>query len=814
MAYLKTIPIHDEAGIDYAEKYIEDPEKTLEQEEPDAEDKTQKGVSHKDEGRTMSVRADDIQNVLEYDTDKNKTVMANGKRLVSGVLCNPSLEDGTRGCEEFAGPRDRYNSRGKRIYKDKRKQDVDAYHIIQSMSADVKDPELVHQIGLEFVEKLNATGLGEFQAVVSTHMNTIHLHNHILINAYSMDGRRKLGVNIALREQMRRISDEICLEHGLPIIDENFQHIEGQRIETIGEKIARQEGKSWKAEICEDIDAVVDTADTYEDWKKQMELLGYEIRERNDGTPVSISEGTHHCRFDKLGNGYSYEDIIEKIARANNMSVEQLKPKPKKVPKVYLTRVSRYDENGHRRNALTMLILKIINYFKNLAKLFIALGREAEAEEMAKKAYGMDKALKIAKEHNIVNKSEVKAAKKESGRKQRGYKDVIATAEKTIETINKIKNGEMKELPTAHKPNRIVRERDEEGNLQTKIDVEGLLEDDIDVLQKLEDELIALYQQRFKERGSSSTDKAIKGKLAEIKTAIKEAERKADELYRAEHPDDIPIPSSMAEIDPMSPGQKRDFFAALQNDVKLDENGNKVGGYRCYAKFTEISSAEADEIIAFLNLPEEDRNNLPLPDALTKKHKVKAPTPELLDAALVHAQKLASKAKKDLDLENDIYKDLMFLDKAIMDAEDIEAEVKSQEEQEREEERKKKEKGTPITPEDTIEPTGKEAWEAVKDAERIHRVRRDGKVRTWIDTSGLLTEDIQILKDHEATLVELYKIRSQSQHPEAIEQRIINERLVINAAIAKAEAKAQRAHPKTEREQNPDKKKDTSHTEI
>lgn len=58
-----------------------------------------------------------------------------------------------------------------------KEQGVQGFHLVQSFAAGEVTPELAHQLGLEFAERLLG---GEFQAVVSTHLNTGHIHNHLV----------------------------------------------------------------------------------------------------------------------------------------------------------------------------------------------------------------------------------------------------------------------------------------------------------------------------------------------------------------------------------------------------------------------------------------------------------------------------------------------------------------------------------------------------------------------------------------------------------------------------------------------------------
>lgn len=64
---------------------------------------------------------------------------------------------------------------------------VQGFHLVQSFAAGEVTAELAHRIGLELAGQLLQ---GKYQAVVSTHLNTGHLHNHIVWNSVSLiDGK-------------------------------------------------------------------------------------------------------------------------------------------------------------------------------------------------------------------------------------------------------------------------------------------------------------------------------------------------------------------------------------------------------------------------------------------------------------------------------------------------------------------------------------------------------------------------------------------------------------------------------------------------
>ena len=68
------------------------------------------------------------------------------------------------------------------------KNPVKAIHYIMSFAdSEGVTPELAHKIGMAFVRKMFGD---DVQAVIATHVNTNHVHNHILINSYSLTGKQ------------------------------------------------------------------------------------------------------------------------------------------------------------------------------------------------------------------------------------------------------------------------------------------------------------------------------------------------------------------------------------------------------------------------------------------------------------------------------------------------------------------------------------------------------------------------------------------------------------------------------------------------
>lgn len=90
------------------------------------------------------------------------------------------------------------------------------FHGYQSFRADEVDAETAHAIGKELAKRLWAD---RFQVVVATHCNTGHYHNHFVLNSVSFADGYHFVNSKADYEAMREVSDELCREYGLSVIE-------------------------------------------------------------------------------------------------------------------------------------------------------------------------------------------------------------------------------------------------------------------------------------------------------------------------------------------------------------------------------------------------------------------------------------------------------------------------------------------------------------------------------------------------------------------------------------------------------------------
>ena len=144
---------------------------------------------------------------------------------------------------------------------------VSLYHYVQSFDPKDNDkltPEEANAIGIEWAKK---TFGKDFQYIVSTHVDKNHIHNHIALCPYSLSGK-KWNDNMKTLNFCRKMSDQIAKEHGLSIIENPQSKNNGKRKEWE----ARQNGTSWKKDLCDKLDILIlkDNINTLEDIQREL----------------------------------------------------------------------------------------------------------------------------------------------------------------------------------------------------------------------------------------------------------------------------------------------------------------------------------------------------------------------------------------------------------------------------------------------------------------------------------------------------------------------------------------------------------------
>lgn len=91
-----------------------------------------------------------------------------------------------------------------------------AWHGYQSFKPNEVSPERAHQIGLQTAKEMWGD---KYQIIVTTHLDKDHLHNHFCFNSVSFLDGKKYNYSKAEQRKLRDVSDRICMEHGLSVIE-------------------------------------------------------------------------------------------------------------------------------------------------------------------------------------------------------------------------------------------------------------------------------------------------------------------------------------------------------------------------------------------------------------------------------------------------------------------------------------------------------------------------------------------------------------------------------------------------------------------
>ena len=261
MAYTSVIPVR---RLDRAVKYVMNKEKTT---------------------------AVSLQDALDYAANRDKTEQS---CFESSYAC--TLETAFA---DMRQTKERWHKLG----------GVQGYHLVQSFAAGEVTPELAHRIAKELADRVLG---GRYEYVIGTHLNTGHIHSHIVWNSVSrIDGKKYHSNGKSYVTQIRTVSDELCRKYKLSVIDtENSNHVAKPYAEWLAEK---NNQPTWRTAIRQDVDDAIRQSLTWRQFLGALEHKGYEVR-MGRKYPVLRPPGKERfVRFKTLGKRYTPEAIQTRI---------------------------------------------------------------------------------------------------------------------------------------------------------------------------------------------------------------------------------------------------------------------------------------------------------------------------------------------------------------------------------------------------------------------------------------------------------------------------------------------------------------------
>ena len=247
---------------------------------------------HSGKGRTV---AEALGRVTDYVENPEKT---NGGELVTAYQCNPSIAD-----QEFLFSKRQYATITGR---ERKENDVIAYHLRQSFKPGEITPELANKIGYDLAMSLTK---GKHAFIVCTHVDKHHIHSHIVFNSTALDCTRKFRNFWRSSFAIRKISDMLCLENGLSVIAEP--------------KPSRGSYGTWLGEdkpptVRGQLEGLIDTAlghgcKDFDSFLAAMKAAGVEIKQGKH-LAFKIPNSKRFIRCDSLGDDYTEAAIMERIS--------------------------------------------------------------------------------------------------------------------------------------------------------------------------------------------------------------------------------------------------------------------------------------------------------------------------------------------------------------------------------------------------------------------------------------------------------------------------------------------------------------------
>lgn len=247
---------------------------------------------HVNKGKTV---AQCLADRTDYSQNAAKT---NDGEFISSYECDPKTAD-----EEFLLSKRQYQH----ITGRDQKNNVIAYQIRQSFKPGEITPEEANQVGYETAMRWTK---GNYAFIVATHIDKAHIHNHIIYNSTSLDCTKKFRDFIRSGLAVQKLSDMICLEHGLSVITPK----------PYKERIKRTvfpKKRTHRDELCEAIDLVLrEKPKAFEEFIQLLSDRGFVFK---DGKQPAF-RGRNQKRFIRLhslGEGYSEEELRAVIAGKN-----------------------------------------------------------------------------------------------------------------------------------------------------------------------------------------------------------------------------------------------------------------------------------------------------------------------------------------------------------------------------------------------------------------------------------------------------------------------------------------------------------------
>ena len=216
----------------------------------------------------------------------------------------------------------------------RQESDILCYQIRQSFRPGEITPEEANKVGYETAMRWTK---GKYAFFVATHTDRQHIHNHIYYNAVSLDYSRKYRNFLGSSFALRRLSDRVCLEHDLSVIQNPKLHSQGQYLH-YGQWLGGARRPSQKELLRAIIDGVLTQPPAdLPAFLSALEAAGVQVLHGRGGA-ISFQlpgfERPARWRSSTLGDGYGPEAVqavIDGTAPVRTLTTGSARPAPRRL---------------------------------------------------------------------------------------------------------------------------------------------------------------------------------------------------------------------------------------------------------------------------------------------------------------------------------------------------------------------------------------------------------------------------------------------------------------------------------------------------
>lgn len=360
-------------------------------------------VENKDK---TQIHISDLSSTIDYASNKNKT---EEQFYVTGINC-----DSNNVYQDMMLVKKAYN----------KIDNIQGFHGYQSFKEGEVTPDVAHKIGIQLANEMWGD---EFQVVVTTHLNTNHIHNHFVVNSVSMKDGHKYNYSNHEMARLRQTNDFICKEYGLSSLEEKVT-----RKKFDFSKYINHDNYSTRTQ--KDIDIAIKNSFNYQDFINTMKKMNYEVIERYGKLSVRHINMKRNIRIERqFGEDYTIDNIYRRIAEEvpDKLTTEELT--------TYNYHKNKYYKNKHSLGAMFLYFIFRIKIYEKSPRNY-PISEEMKKEINKMELYNLE--LRFMDENRIDSYEDLHCYKvicKEA------LDDLVYARKRTYEEKSKSKNNHIKD---------------------------------------------------------------------------------------------------------------------------------------------------------------------------------------------------------------------------------------------------------------------------------------------------------------------------------------------------------------------------------